>query len=199
MSPRPKHQRHIARPPMARGFKPIGKVSANKDYVMMTMDEFEALRLADYKNLSQLEASGIMNISRPTFTRIYDSALKKVARAFTEIKCIQFTGGTVSFAEEWFHCNHCGENFKLTGKRIDHPVCPLCYSPEISNLSERKYPDKTIKERTKQNPAGGFYVCPKCRIKLKHHVESGLSEHVFCPECGIRMRKYRKSRKDKGG
>lgn len=56
--------------------------------VTLTMDEVEALRLADYENLYHQEAAKRMEISRPTFGRILDGARSKVADALINGKAL---------------------------------------------------------------------------------------------------------------
>ena len=64
------------------GFKPFGVPMRELESIRLLYEEFEALRLADYEDLNQEVAAKKMNISRPTFTRLYDKARKKVAKAF---------------------------------------------------------------------------------------------------------------------
>ena len=70
-------------------FKPCGMPRANLDFVLLTKDEMEAIRLADYKGMYQEEAAKEMEISRPTFSRILNSARKKIATALLEGKAIE--------------------------------------------------------------------------------------------------------------
>jgi predicted DNA-binding protein (UPF0251 family) len=67
--------------------------------VLMTLDEFEALRLADLDGLYQEEAAERMNVSRPTFGRIVDSARRKVADALVHGKALRMEGGPVEVEE----------------------------------------------------------------------------------------------------
>jgi len=64
---------------MMEGYKPFGVPMRELESVVMSLEEYESLRLADYENLTQEEAARKMNISRPTFTRLYDKARKNVA------------------------------------------------------------------------------------------------------------------------
>ena len=62
---------------------------------MLTLDEFEALRLADLDRLYQEQAAAQMNVSRPTFSRIIEAARGKVADALVHGKALRIEGGPV--------------------------------------------------------------------------------------------------------
>jgi len=61
--------------------------------VYLTLDEFEAVRLACLEELKQVDAAKLMKISRPTFSRILTSAQKKIADGLVNIKAIRIEGG----------------------------------------------------------------------------------------------------------
>lgn len=56
--------------------------------VMLSMDEMEAIRLADYDGLYHQDAAGKMKISRQTFGRIVGSARKKLAECLLKGKAL---------------------------------------------------------------------------------------------------------------
>ena len=60
---------------------------------IITVDEFEAVRLKDLLGLEQEEAAKKMNISQPTFHRLVLSARKKIADAIVNGKAIKIEGG----------------------------------------------------------------------------------------------------------
>ena len=93
--PRPFCRRHIAGRPAARIFKPTGIPCSELEDVVMTLDEFEAIRLADFEGLYQEQAAGRMAVSRPTFGRICDSARRKTADALLHGKALRIEGGPV--------------------------------------------------------------------------------------------------------
>ncbi len=66
--PRPKRPRTIHSPPSVDGFKPSGTGHAGE--VTLSFEEFEAIRLKDFENLSQEECAKKMRISQPTFHRL---------------------------------------------------------------------------------------------------------------------------------
>lgn len=91
--PRPRIQRHVCCLPRINEFRPIrGNWSAD-DVVVLTVDEYEAIRLIDNEGLSQEECSDNMNIARTTAQQIYGSARKKIALALVEGLPIKIEGG----------------------------------------------------------------------------------------------------------
>ena len=91
--PRPRIQRHVCCLPRINEFQPVrGNWSAN-DVVVLTVDEYEAIRLIDNEGLSQEECSDNMNIARTTAQQIYGSARKKIAHALVEGLPIKIEGG----------------------------------------------------------------------------------------------------------
>jgi len=79
--------------PGERCFKPLCKPLEKVDGVYLTLDEFEAVRLACLEGLKQVDAAKLMKISRPTFSRIITSAHKKIADGLVNIKAIRIEGG----------------------------------------------------------------------------------------------------------
>ena len=120
-------------PPRMEGFKPFGIPMRDLERVVLLMEEFEAIRLADYENLTQAEAAEKMNISRPTFTRLYDKARKNIARAFVEGKAIFIQGGTFVTDDYWYRCISCHETMVCM-----KPVtsCRNCSSTEIIQINK---------------------------------------------------------------
>lgn len=126
---RTKKNRLIQMAPHFSGFTPQGVQSKSGTEVFINFEEYEALNLCDYELLTQAEAAKMMNISRPTFTRIYESVRRKIAKAFIEGSCIRFEGGNVDIAS-WYKCEHCKISFTLND---DSPkVCPLCKNDLIT-------------------------------------------------------------------
>jgi uncharacterized protein len=95
MMPRPHCLRQIAGWPGATYFKPAGIPLRFLEEVTLSLDEFEAVRLADLEGLYQEEAAAKMNISRPTFGRVVESGRKKIANALVNGKALRIEGGVV--------------------------------------------------------------------------------------------------------
>lgn len=70
-------------------FKPCGIERKNLERVVIYEDEMEAIRLADLESMYQQESSEIMGISRTTFSRLVESARKKIADALLNKKAIR--------------------------------------------------------------------------------------------------------------
>lgn len=124
--------RRITTPPRMEGFKPFGIPMRELESVDLLYEEFEALRLADYEDLTQEEAAERMNISRPTFTRLYDKARKCVAKAFAEGKAIIIRGGTYVSDDYWYRCRTCHET---TVSVKPEKSCVKCDSEDIVQLN----------------------------------------------------------------
>ena len=128
---RPEKCRKICNPPKMEGFKPYGMPKCNIGPVILKYEEFESIRLVDYDVLPQVLAAKQMNISRPTFTRIYNRALKTIAKAFVEGKAIEIEGGSFQFEHDWYRCKKC---FKLIQGIENHSRCKDCNAYSLKEL-----------------------------------------------------------------
>lgn len=123
--PRQKNNRKIFSPPAMQGYKPFGIQRNCLESVIVHFDEYESIRLLDYEGMNQEQAAECMNVSRPTLTRIYETARKAIAKAFVEGKAIMIEGGEVVFDKEWFRCRRC---HKLVGGIENHQKCKGCHA-----------------------------------------------------------------------
>jgi len=95
---RPRNCRQVNSIPENNYFKPRGIPLSMLEEVILTVDEFEAIRLADLDSLYQEQAAQRMKVSRPTFGRIIESAHKKVAVALVKGKALKIEGGEFEMA-----------------------------------------------------------------------------------------------------
>lgn len=121
----------MIRPPRIQGLTPTGDAPATAEPVLMLLEEYEAIRLCDYELKTQAEAAGMMRISRPTFTRIYESARRKMALVLTEGRVLRIEGGKVVIDAEWSYCCECDSLFNNVGAKEAPECCPLCGSTKI--------------------------------------------------------------------
>lgn len=98
--PRPRQCRRVAQLPQATYYKPQGVPMRMLGRVALTVDEFEAIRLADLEGLYQEQAAKQMNVSRQTFGRILEAAHKKVAEALVHGKALSIEGGSFEVPAE---------------------------------------------------------------------------------------------------
>ncbi|MBI9032848.1 MAG: DUF134 domain-containing protein [Bacteroidales bacterium] len=129
--PRPKRHRQLQSPPTIGGLRPFGGKEKPKEQIHLLLEEYEAIRLSDYQNFPQQEAAQMMEISRPTFTRIYDKARKKMAESLIENKTLLIQGGDVNYKEDWFRCNLCETTFRNISQGESTKTCSLCGSQDI--------------------------------------------------------------------
>ncbi len=122
------------KPPLMDGYKPFGIPRRELETVVLQFEELEAIRLADYEHLYQEEAAKKMGVSRPTFTRLLDSARTKLAKALMEGRAILFKGGAYITDDYWYKCHNCNERM-VALKRLNQ--CRTCESDEIIQLSRK--------------------------------------------------------------
>ena len=88
--PRPKKCRKVCRMPLADLFEAN---TQNANTVILTVDEYECIRLVDYQGFSQEQCAQYMNVSRATAQLICDTARKKIAEALVKGCTIRIQGG----------------------------------------------------------------------------------------------------------
>ncbi len=86
--PRPCKRRRIHGRPNSSYFKPAGIRKIDLEEIVLTLSEFESIRLIDFEKISQKEAGRKMEISQPTLSRILSSGRKKIADAIINGKAI---------------------------------------------------------------------------------------------------------------
>ncbi|HHJ51906.1 MAG TPA: DUF134 domain-containing protein [Caldithrix abyssi] len=123
----PYRKRWVANPPRYTLFKPSGIPGQELPVIILTIDEFEAIRLADLMGLDHQRAADQMGISRPTFSRLIEKARHKYAKALVEGFALRIEGGHVDFQQPFFECDHCGAVFPPSGSER----CPECASANV--------------------------------------------------------------------
>lgn len=130
--PRPRCCRKIAGSPRCEVFRPVGVPASALQEIVLTLDELEAIRLADLLGKYQEHAAQQMNVSRQTFGRIIEQAHKKVAQALIEGKALRIEGGEVELARvRVFHCGDCNYAWELPLAQGCPRACPSCQSVSV--------------------------------------------------------------------
>jgi uncharacterized protein len=131
--PRPIKCRRVNFFPEVKYFKPAGIPIRNIEEVCLSIEEVEAIRLKDMEGLEQEESAEMMNISRPTFHRVLNSAHHKIAEALFRGKAIRIGGGNFEIPPCHFKCinGHEWDIPFMVGKNELPQVCPTCLVEEI--------------------------------------------------------------------
>ena len=106
--PRPVKHRWVEGRPCATHFRPLGIPCCELEEVVLSIEELEAVRLKDAEGLEQEDCARQMQISRPTFVRIVQSAHKKIAIALTQGKGLRIEGGHHQFYGQKGMCKRNG-------------------------------------------------------------------------------------------
>ena len=129
---RPRNCRRVGSIPKSNYFKPRGIPLSMLEEVILTVDECEAIRLADLESLYHEQAAEKMRVSRQTFGRIIESAHKKVAEALVKGKALKIEGGEFEMASmRRFGCSDCRHSWALPYGTGRPENCPSCKSGKI--------------------------------------------------------------------
>ncbi|MCB2203704.1 DUF134 domain-containing protein [bacterium] len=140
--PRPRRPRRIHGPPRFHHFKPVGVPRRYLEAVTLTVDEYEAIRLADYEGMDQQPAADKMGISRPTFSRLIEAARTKLAQSIVEGKELLIEGGEIDYVHTLQRCSDCGEEQldSLSPEEFAEEMmgqcCRRCGSENVEDLDE---------------------------------------------------------------
>lgn len=89
--PRPPKPRFVSAYPVMAAFVPRGIQITGE--ILMTVEEFEAIRLSDFEHLDQESAAAMMGVSRHTFGRVLAKARATIAQALVTGKEMKIEGG----------------------------------------------------------------------------------------------------------
>lgn len=106
--------RRLRSSPEVLCFKPVGVPRRDLETEIIDHDEYEAFKLTAYDRFLQEEGAKRMEISRATYTRMYNSAILKIARAIMEGKAIEIN--SVLIPSE----NESKKYFKLSSGKMEH-------------------------------------------------------------------------------
>jgi|UniRef100_A0A7V3REH7 predicted DNA-binding protein (UPF0251 family) len=106
------------------------------DTVEISMDEMEAMRLADLEGMHQIDIAKLMDISRPTVGRILDSAHKKIADALLNSKRIKIGEFGKCRVVKLMKCDNCGKVWR-TPTDYKGGECPYCHTEHIHTLETK--------------------------------------------------------------
>jgi predicted DNA-binding protein (UPF0251 family) len=138
--PRPFKEKTVRNLPPISDFKPAGVPMREIETIILTIEEMEAIRLADVDKLSQISAAEQMGVSGPTFNRVLRSAHQKVGTALWQGKALRIEGGNFRVSHSchnklrYFMCENCDHEWAIpygNGQSGSDLICPLCSSANI--------------------------------------------------------------------
>ena len=118
--PRPQKGRRVCCLPNNIQFGPQNSNYQNTEIIIMTVDEYETIRLIDYEGFTQEESAKLMNVARTTVQWIYMSARKKLSEALVNGKTLKIEGG----------------NYELCDGKEKSCICGGCKKHKIINRIE---------------------------------------------------------------
>lgn len=108
---RPMKARKVCCLPETNLFGPLNRRHATGDEIVMSVEEYETIRLIDQEGLMQEECADRMDVARTTVQRIYISARKKLAEAIVEGVTLKIEGGSYKLCsddeQDHFFCRNC--------------------------------------------------------------------------------------------
>ncbi len=110
--PRPTKPRIVCGVPEYNLYAPVNHVS-EQGLVVMSIEEFETIRLIDHEGLDQEECANRMEVARSTVQRIYNDARRKIALSLIEGKTLRIEGGYYSICtrdDDSKRCGNCRRN-----------------------------------------------------------------------------------------
>lgn len=160
--PRPRKCRRIEGCPRASYFKPQGVPLTELVETYLSMDGFEALRLADYQGLTMEEGAARMQVSRHTFGRILADARGAVARALVE-------GLALHIAHDALRpCMHINPD-RMAARAQELSMTKIAVTSEGPNMTDRVDP--------RFGRAGGFVVVD-VETMASTYVDNGSSQSM---------------------
>jgi predicted DNA-binding protein (UPF0251 family) len=135
---RPPKKRFVKHRLSYRIFGPLDKEDLDhENYVCLTADQLEAMRLADLEGYSHNEAAEFMKVSRQTFGRIVEQARQLVTLALINGKIVNLeTDSCIEFADREVKCIECGQEWMLgVGCEKKVVTCSKCGSSEVIKRS----------------------------------------------------------------
>jgi len=94
--------------PSCGTFAPCGREYTEKDVVLMSLEEYETIRLIDYHNMDQTQCAEEMGVARSTVQRLYTDARRKIAECLVESRMLSITGGDYTLcAKRKDQCEGC--------------------------------------------------------------------------------------------
>lgn len=196
---RPKKCRKVCSLPRINAFVPKGCDASQKDEVILTVEEYEAIRLIDHQGFTQEECAKYMNIARTTVQQIYFDARKIISTSIVEGRILRIGGGHYRLCEgdgDVYGCEKCRRHhvdgvergkgeisimkiaIPVDEKTMETGVCPSFGRAPYFMIYDTDKNDATFIENTAANASGG------AGIKAAQFVVDQKPQALLTPRCG---------------
>ena len=98
--PRPRKCRKVCCLPKSNLFGPLSTPDIDNEIIIMTVDEYETIRLIDLEGMIQEECANKMNVARTTVQKIYNDARNKIAKSLVNGNILKIEGGDYKLCDE---------------------------------------------------------------------------------------------------
>lgn len=105
---RPRKWRKVCCLPDSDRFGPLNAPIDGENFIIMSVDEYETIRLIDVEGFTQEECANQMNIARTTVQGMYNDARKKLAESLVNGKVLKIEGGVYKLCDRLEESCDCG-------------------------------------------------------------------------------------------
>ena len=118
--PRPPRCRRICGIPKINAFCPSG--NRRTEPILLTLDEYEVIRLVDLEQQTHEQCASQMDISRSTVQEIYENARRKIAACLVHGRPLHITGGNyrICGGQEAANCGRCCRSQKINTEKYNN-------------------------------------------------------------------------------
>jgi len=110
--PRPRKCRKVCCLPNNNLYGPLGNPNCSDKILLMSVEEYETIRLIDLLGMMQEECADRMNVARTTVQKIYNDARKKLAESIVNGTILKIEGGDYVLCNDSNNSCHCGRHCK---------------------------------------------------------------------------------------
>ncbi|MGI6727919.1 MAG: DUF134 domain-containing protein [Anaerovoracaceae bacterium] len=108
--PRPTKRRKVCYLPENNLFGSINAFNQDGEIIIMTVEEYETIRLIDLEGMMQEECAEKMKVARTTVQKIYKDARKKLADSLVNGNLLKIEGGDYKLCDgnkQIYGCGRC--------------------------------------------------------------------------------------------
>jgi uncharacterized protein len=106
--PRPRKFRRVCHVPLINLYGPLIKGLTDHEPVIMSVEEYETIRLIDLDGLTQEECALRMDVARTTVQKIYSDARTKIAKSLVNGDVLRIEGGDYKVYDDSDSRPRCG-------------------------------------------------------------------------------------------